>query len=171
MNPLLRMMCLYTSWNFAFVASVLILKNTGLLFRQFVGANTVLIALVVAYAHVSTRMKYVGGFFRSFNAPPLSLQIIDRMPVWSFVAWDIFSHTIPLILVTIPHFSNKLPFVLAWGAFAAWFEALQQSGFMLRDTARVYRSGLDWTVRLVWRRERDRESAVLCLRLRVPVRT
>ncbi len=50
-------------------------------------------------------------------------------------------------------------------------EALQQSGFMLRDTARVYRSGLDWTVRLVWRRERDRESAVLCLRLRVPVRT
>jgi hypothetical protein len=104
-----RVFGMYTSWNYLFILSSWYLRNRT--WSGIVGANTVLIALMVTFSNTITKWDCVREFYGDL--------LYANMPRWFWVMFDTIGHVLPLLVVTIPE--RPMPYVMAWCGLTAWY--------------------------------------------------
>lgn len=105
-----RVLGMYTVWNYLFIMSTWVLQNQQ--WSYVVGANTVLIALMVTFCNAHTDWDCVRGFYTSFYKS-------RRLPEWFWIAFDGLGHILPLLFVNIP--GQGWPYAIAWCMMSAWY--------------------------------------------------
>lgn len=104
---------MYTVYNLVFVGLTFFVKNK--FFRNYVGANTIIIALGVLYAILRTKWSVFPNMY-AHVAPRIHPRLLD-------VAF----HFLPLLLVSIPTLGSPY-YVYALATFTIWFMIMYVSG-------------------------------------------
>jgi hypothetical protein len=120
--PLYHVMFMYTTLHWVVLLATLLRVSTNVHLHRFVGANTVLIALLVTYVGWRTKWRQ----FPSMYDHVVGSTFTATQRRIAHHLFDFMTHYLPLFLVTIPFDASY--YVGAFVTYTIWYIIVRTSG-------------------------------------------